>query len=238
MKKRDIVYILKNDIGADCQELRYSLRSVAENFPVRYVWFVGGCPDGLKPDKKIEHEQKGGNKWERARSSLIEACKNKDITDEFYLFNDDFFVLRQPVGDFVNMTDGTIGRRVSEIIRNNKGGTSSYTRGLEDLQYRLKRKGKDVISFAVHVPMLIDKRDMLELLTGRDAHYSFRSLYGNIYEIPYIYHKDCKIYDMVGLPGDDWDYLSTTERSFEFGKVGAWIRDRFPNPCKYETEGE
>ena len=78
MKKRDIVYILKNDIGTGSDELRYSLRSVAENFPVRYVWFVGGVPEGFKPDKTIKHEQRGGTKWERAKSSLIEACKNKE----------------------------------------------------------------------------------------------------------------------------------------------------------------
>lgn len=42
MKKRDIVYILRNDMGSDAEELRYSLRSVAENFPARNVWFVGG----------------------------------------------------------------------------------------------------------------------------------------------------------------------------------------------------
>lgn len=236
MKKRDIVYILKNDIGTGPDELRYSLRSVAENFPVRYVWFVGGVPEGFKPDKIIKHEQRGGTKWERAKSSLIEACKNKELSDEFYLFNDDFFVLRKPQGEFINMTDGTIGRRIAEIIRNNKGGTSAYTRGLEDLQYRLKRKGKDVISFAVHVPLLVNKRDMLELLTGRDAHFSFRSLYGNMYEVPYIYHKDVKIYNMTATPGDDWDYLSTTEQSFAFGAVGEYIRDRFPDPCEFEAE--
>lgn len=236
MEKRDVVYILRNDINGKTDELLYSLRSVAENFPVRFVWFVGGCPDGFYPDKMIKHEQTGGTKWERAKSSLIEACKCKEISDEFYLFNDDFYVLKEPTGDFINFVNGTIGKRVAEIVINNRGGTSAYTRGLDDLAKRLRRMQKDTLSFAVHMPLLVDKKKMLDLLTGRDAHFSFRSLYGNYYEIPYIYHKDVKIYTMNEEPGEDWDYLSTTEQSFAFGKVGEWIRKRFPNPCKYEQK--
>ena len=236
MEKRDVVYILRNDITGKTDELLYSLRSVAENFPVRFVWFVGGCPEGFYPDKMIKHEQTGGTKWERAKSSLIEACRCKEISDEFYLFNDDFFVLKEPTGDFINFVNGTIGKRVADIVINNRGGTSAYTRGLDDLARRLRRMQKDTLSFAVHMPLLVDKKKMLDLLTGRNAHFSFRSLYGNYYEIPYIYHKDVKIYTMNEEPGEDWDYLSTTEQSFAFGKVGEWIRKRFPNPCKYEQK--
>lgn len=236
MEKRDVVYILRNDITGKTDELLYSLRSVAENFPVRFVWFVGGCPEGFYPDKMIKHEQTGGTKWERAKSSLIEACRCKEISDEFYLFNDDFYVLKEPTGDFINFVNGTIGKRVADIVINNRGGTSAYTRGLDDLARRLRRMQKDTLSFAVHMPLLVDKKKMLDLLTGRNGHFSFRSLYGNYYEIPYIYHKDVKIYTMNEEPGEDWDYLSTTEQSFAFGKVGEWIRKRFPNPCKYEQK--
>ena len=234
MEKRDVVYILRNDIDGKTDELTYSLRSVAENFPVRFVWFVGGFPDGFMPDKAIIHDQTGGNKWERARSSLIKACECKEITDEFFLFNDDFFVLKEPKGEFINFVNGTLGKRVADIIINNRGGTSAYTRGLDDLAKRLRRMQKDTLSFAVHMPILIEKKKMLELLKSKNEHHAFRSLYGNYYEIPYIYHKDVKIHGMEQVPGDDWDYLSTTEQSFAFGKVGEWIRKRFPNPCKYE----
>lgn len=233
--ERDILYILKKDIKPD--ELRYSLRSVAENWPVRSVWFVGGIPAGFRPDKAIEHEQSGGTKWERVKSSLILACRNPELSDEFFLFNDDFFILEPPPDDFVNYTDGTIGRRINEV-KARHGKNSGYTNALKELDGLLKYKGFDTISFAVHVPFLVEKRKMLELLTGRNSNKMFRGLYGNVYGVPFVYHKDCKIYDMEKIPGDGWDYLSTTEQSFEFGKVGEWLRNRFPNPCKYEKEGE
>ena len=55
----DVVYILKN--GCDGYELRYSLRSLA-NMDHGKVWFVGGQPDGLYPDERMEFEQEGASK--------------------------------------------------------------------------------------------------------------------------------------------------------------------------------
>ena len=74
MRKYDVVYILKNDIKTD--EIRYSLRSIEQNLPHKNVWFVGGQPAGLKPDKALPMKQKGILKWEKARSSLLAICKN------------------------------------------------------------------------------------------------------------------------------------------------------------------
>ena len=88
----DVVYILKSDAAPD--ELRYSLRSICENLNFRKVWFYCGKPDGLEPDVHVPMIQTGSSKWEKARSSLVAVCKNDDITKKFWLFNDDFYVLK------------------------------------------------------------------------------------------------------------------------------------------------
>lgn len=49
MKKYDIVYILKNDVKPD--EIRYSLRSIEQNLEHGNVWFFGGIPEGIRPDR-------------------------------------------------------------------------------------------------------------------------------------------------------------------------------------------
>ena len=67
MKKIDIVYILKNDIASE--ELKYSIRSVCENFPYRRIIFVGGCPKDIVPDVYIPHVQKGKTKWENGSNA-------------------------------------------------------------------------------------------------------------------------------------------------------------------------
>lgn len=231
---RDIVYILKNDIQPD--ELRYSLRSVCENFPHRNIVFVGGCPEGISCDVYIPHQQRGLSKWERSTSSLRKVCLDESISDEFFLFNDDFYILK-PVdtNNFINFTDGTLDRRVTELERNLRK-TSSYAKRLKATIIDLKRQNKDTISFAVHMPFLINKRKALELIDGLPGCSMFRSLYGNFYNVPYIYHKDVKIYTNDKLPEFD-DYLSTADDSFKNGLVGEYIKKRFPYPCRHELIG-
>lgn len=233
MAKYDIVYILKNDINSE--ELRYSLRSVCENFPYRKIFFVGGCPKDIVPDIYIAHEQSGFTKWQKSRSSLLKILKNEELSDEFFLFNDDFFILKKVKGNYINFTNGTIERRINEL-RKNTGRISGYSAKLSELQTRLKMKGKDNISFAVHIPMLINKKKALEILSA-EKECMFRSFYGNMANIPYTYHEDVKIYDNASLPKFD-DFLSTTDEAFKDGAVGEWIRERFPTPCKYEIDDE
>ena len=230
MAKYDIVYILKNDISSD--EIRYSLRSVCENFPFKRIIFIGGCPEGIKPDVYIPHEQTGSTKWQRARSSLLKILKDENISDKFFLFNDDFYVLKKQKENFINFANGTIENRIREIERKTKK-TSSYSEMLRALQRNLLSQKKDTVNFALHLPMLIDRKEALKILTENGKEPMFRSFYANFADIPYIRHKDVKIYDLDSLPIFD-DYLSTSDESFKNGAVGVWIRDRFPEPCKYE----
>lgn len=229
--KRDIVYILKNDIEPD--ELRYSLRSVCENFPCKRVVFVGGMPDGLSCDLYIPHQQTGVSKWEKSTSSLKVACENESLTEEIFLFNDDFFVLREVDTDnFINYTNGTLGKRIRDL-EGKIGKQSAYSHKLKDMFFSLKKQGKDTMSFAVHMPMLINRHKALELFANNHECYMFRSLYGNTYSIPYLFHKDVKVYTNDKMPESE-DYLSTTEESFNKGIVGEYIRNKFSRPCKYE----
>ena len=108
----DIIYILKPDIKPE--ELRYSLRSVEENFPHRKVFFVCGQPKGFEPDGRIRHQQTG-SKWERIRSSMYEVINTEEVTDDFFLFNDDFFVMKPFEGEFVNYVNRTLGEYVQKL---------------------------------------------------------------------------------------------------------------------------
>lgn len=229
---RDVVYILKNDINSE--EIRYSLRSVEENFPHRKVFFFGGRPPMINPDVMVPIHQFGMNKWEKVRNSLIKVCENDEVTDDFFLFNDDFYILK-PVDteNFINFSDGDLEGRAKEIIhRYGKG--SQYTTQLLQTATFLKAHGKQSKSFVLHLPMLINKQKALEVLTMKGMPPMFRSLYANMAEIPFETRKDVKIYTNDLTPGEDWDYLSTTDESFRDGEVGKWIRARFPNPSRFE----
>ena len=81
--KYDIVYCLKE--AWTNEELRYSLRSVEENFKYRMVVFYGGCPGKLTPDRHVRVIQSQPTKWERVRNMLYLICDDDELTEDFWL---------------------------------------------------------------------------------------------------------------------------------------------------------
>lgn len=225
----DVVYILKENTAT--AELIYSLRSVSKNFPHRKIWFVGDQPEGLYPDGRLKHKQDGKNKWYRVCSSLQKITECGDITDDFYLFNDDFFVMQPQTEPFINFVDGTLDGKIDALHKN--CGYSRYSENLKRAKSILLLNGCDTMNFALHLPLQINKGLLRETLDKYKLP-MFRSIYGNVNHIPYIYHKDVKIWDEYTVPEINADYLSTTADSFNKGAVGRFIRDRFPEPCEYE----
>lgn len=227
----DIVYILKEDI--DSEELRYSLRTVEANFPHRYVWFFGGCPDWAAPDRFVAFHQTGRTKWEKSTSTLRAICTTDEVTDDFWLFNDDFFIMHK-LDDFPQMYHGTLADRVQEI-RNDRRW-SRYSKNLKVTAQMLIDAGYGTLNYAVHVPILVNKQKALEVLDKFPGCPMFRSLYGNYCNIGGVDIEDVKIYKK-DQPPDDRALLSTTEDSFGDGEVGRYIRARFMKESHWEITG-
>lgn len=223
----DIVYILKP--STDPFELTYSLRSVEANFPHRLVWFICGQPKGLTPDRRLIHTQTGCNKWDCIKSSMWRALDCDEITEDFYLFNDDFFIMRPVEGEFVNFTDGTLADRIAQL--NNP--RSMYGVTLYKAEQELKIIGKPTLNYDVHLPMLFNKTKAREALKSCSSP-QMRSVYGNFTESPHIDRKDVKVYDLKAVPRSP-DYLSTNDDMFKNGKVGEYIRRRFTKPSRFEV---
>lgn len=226
---RDIVYILKDDIATE--ELRYSLRSVEKNFPHRYVWFVGGQPKGLKPDRALKHKQFGANKWLLIRSSMLEVVKQSELSDEFYLFNDDFFVMKPFTGDFINYTDRTLSDRIEDFRRENPH-LNRYAMTLVQAYEELTAQGYGTLNFEVHLPMLFDKNKVTDVIT-RCYSPQMRSVYGNITGCEYEGRRDVKVYRLDEVP-EGADFISTNDKTFTFGNVGNYIKKTFSEPSRFE----
>lgn len=226
-KKRDIVYILK---GEHSEELIYSLRSVEKNFPHRFVWFVGGCPEGLKPDRAVIHEQSGADKWERIRSSMIKVIQEPELSEEFFLFNDDFFIMKQVKGKFVNFIDLELEDRIEELRKSNPW-LAPYGRTLYKANEELKMAKATRHNFEVHLPMLFEKSKGFSILECSSP--QMRSIYGNLNKVPVQQHADVKVYDLESVP-EDPDFLSTNDNTFAKGRVGEYIREAFPDPSRFE----
>lgn len=231
MEKYDVIYILKYDV--EPYELRYSLRSIEKNLPHGDVWFVCGQPFGLIPDRTITMRQKGILKWEKARSSMLKVCSNPHVPDKFWLFNDDFFVLK-PVESETPFFGGTLRDHILHIEHRYNDKHTGYTRALRYCESTLNDSDLPTFDYALHVPMLIDKQKMLEALETFPDCPMFRSLYGNYAGIGGDQHDGVKIVSLTEGIADGADYVSTSNDSFKNGLVGKQIRDMFPDMCRYE----
>ena len=216
---KDVVYILKKDVQPD--ELRFSLRSVERNFPFNRVFFFCGRPEGINPDVYVPFEQIGATKWEKATSTYRKICES-DVSEDFWLFNDDFFIMER-IDDLPYMYKGTLKERIDDL--RDRRGNSSYCMNLEGC-------GFDSLDYALHIPMLINKQKSIETLNTFKSP-MFRSLYGNYAKVGGIKADDVKIYS-AGLPQPGQALLSTSDASFKFGRVGKIIRDKFSERSQWE----
>jgi len=232
MYKYDVVYILKQYAQPD--ELRYSLRSVCENMEYNRIWFYCGKPNGLAPDVYVAKAQRGASKWEKARSSLIDICKNDDITPKFWLFNDDFYLLK-PFHRMKPYHVGELSDHIKRVEARHNNSWTPYTFQLRECEAHLKRAGLTTLDYAIHVPMLVERSTMLEALKAFPSVPMFRSIYGNYAAIGGTKRDDVKINSPDTDVNPKADLLSTSDKAFK-GKAGRFLAERFPEPCRYEVK--
>lgn len=228
--KYDIVYILRE--GVDSDELRYSLRSVCKNFEYNKIWFYCGCPKDIKPDEYVPFKQIGYNPLDKVHSTFEAILKNEEITENFYLFNDDFFIM-QPYEQEVSLSSGSLDYRAL-LIEQRRGKESLYNQYVKYTSKILKERGYDSLSYEGHTPLLINKERGLQALRAFPDTTLFRSIYGNYNQIGGKIIDDVKVIEYDVIPDEDCILLSTDENSFAKGKVGEFIRERFSESCQYE----
>ena len=222
----DIVYFVKDTLTNE--ELRYSLRSLS-NFPHGKVWFYGGCPVGLKPDRHVYVEQDQPTKWANIFKMYKMACCNDDISENFWLFNDDFFIMKK-VKHGPNYYEGDLYKRVV-TLEDTHGGITPYSQQLRYTLQELEGMGCETKNYALHVPMLMNRekcKELCNIISGP----MIRCVYGNYFKVGGENHRDVKI-DRLDRLAKDTEYLSTNDKSFK-GMVGKQIRATFQNKCKYE----
>jgi hypothetical protein len=230
-KKHDVVYLVKD--GAKNEELRYSLRSVEKNFPHGKVWFFGGGPQYLVPDERVKLAQYEDTKWHNTTALIRNVCMNPEVSDDWWLFNDDFFIMK-PFKVKGAIYDRDLYRRIVEIENRNGMHPSVYSCNLRKTALELESRGLGVINYAVHMPMLINKEKALATLEEFPGEPMFRSLYGNHHAIGGVQIPDCK----CGMIGQEFDedaaFLSTSDTTWIRERVGEFIRETFTERCKYE----
>lgn len=233
MTERAIVYILKNGWKAPPDELRHSLRSL-QNFPEGPVVFAGGQPEGFEPDIRIPQEQQGRDRFEKVLGTLRAVCESPEIGQEFWLFNDDFFILK-PAPETFEFYRGTLANHITAQYKLH-GFRSEYCQMLQRTKDALAEHGLPVRDYTLHLPMLINKEIALEAIQDAPAGIGFRSWYGNHANPEGAKRiRDVKISNQAGEPDPAWTFCSTSNIAFATGAAGRVIRAMFQEPSRWEV---
>lgn len=145
------------------------------------------------------------------------ALENLDITDDFYLFNDDFFVMK-PVDSIPVYNRGMLSKQILE---------AKDTPYLKYLLQTMNYIGSHALSYELHLPMLMNSEKLAVLIDKLVEIIPYgkvpliRSCYGNIYAVGGAYHHDVK--HITEFEGET--YLSSSEKSFA-GSMGKYIRSK------------
>lgn len=232
-KDLDIVYFVKD--APSNEELRYSLRSVCTNMPHKRVWIFGGRPMNIEPDVHVKVKQDGNTKWDRVRTMFRMAAENKEITDNFLLFNDDFFIM-QPTDHIDPMYRSSLQDYIKVIEDNYMHKPTSYTRLLRACDAELESMGATRYAYELHIPFIFNKEKLLKIINDFPNQHCTRTFYGNLFGIGGEKKSDVKIFsDKPRFDYKSSQFLSTDDPVVNVNNaVWRYIKRQFPKKCEYE----
>lgn len=224
----DYVYICRN---GDNEELRYSLRSLQKNMPYGNVWIIGHRPTWYRGNFiKVDDS---ATKFDNIKKCISLIPEVNEISENFILMNDDFFVLNKI--DKIKILHGGL---LEDKIKKYKElrMSSKYIRLLETTFKDLIKNGiKNPIDYDIHTPLPMTKTGLKETF---GLAYFPRSAYGNIKQIGGDMISDVKIYSRENIfkldKNNTPDFISTEDQSFN--KIRPMLEIIFPEPSSFEIK--
>ena len=224
----DVVYVVRP--GNSNPELRYSLRSLM-NVPHGDVWIVGHRPPWVTGVRHVFVPQRDPLLHKYANNTAVITALAEHGPARFALMNDDFFCMRP-----ARWPEPAHRGPLLELARERQG---SYGALLTATGALLVEAGvPEPLAYTLHEPLPI-QRDTFRLavdygLRNRaegDA-LSWRSLYGNLARLGGERREDVKVHGNGPVPSTDW--VSTSDCSFRYHRIGAAIRRAMATPGPYE----
>lgn len=234
--KIDIVYIYRKMLNTD--ELRYSLRSVEKNWPHRNIWVIGDRLDWFSDNIRVLPIKTSPDlrPYKDVNFKLLMACREEEISEDFWFFNDDFFIMsRINPRKFLPYRDDTLVNRQRYLMGQRRlGRDNQYIESFEsaiDILDRLKCSTQ--YNYETHCPFLFNKSRLEWLVDDFNENGCRRSIYGNYFKVPASEHKDCKIYGINEKVNLFNPVISTSDLAFS-GLAGRVIKQQFKEKSRYE----
>jgi hypothetical protein len=227
----DFVYICK---PGDNEELRYSIRSVLYSFPDANIYVVGGKPSWYSGNY-IYVDQKH-HKYANAINNLHAICDSNEISKEFVLMNDDFFIIKK-IDRIDQFYSGLLSTKIDKYTKIT--GSSMYIKKLILTKTRLIDYGiKNPLDYELHVPMVMEKEKLKHIILKYPS-CLWRSMYGNIYSVGGSQMEDVKIYTNKKYAArsneitENSVFLSTEDQAFNLA-LDKVLYKMFNIPTEYE----
>lgn len=258
----DLLYVVRE--GDHNPELRHSLRSVCANLPHERVWIGGYKPSWVSdevgyipvPQGPVTFRDSWQTKFTNTRINLAASLRHPDMSEDVVLFNDDFYVT-EPINEVPVLTYGNLDYFLTYFRATMKVPSRYVLAEEETMQWCEEQGFAQLLSYALHVPMPINRtmmRETLErlpLLGKNEMQLHVRTAYGNMHAIGGERIADVKV--EPGTPGRRHrlngvyidgnqttnrtlpkPFASSNDRTFASYAIGRWIRAMFPDPCRYE----
>jgi hypothetical protein len=176
----DIVYVYK-DFSKEkwafdnWVELKYSLRSIS-NLSHNKVFIVWDNPNRTKNIIHIPVNDNLDTPYKNVLNKLRIICDSKQISDNFILMNDDFFILK-PIKTIPYYSNWTLKQHLNNIHDKN------YQRAV----LNCLKLFPDGINYNLHTPIIYNKKLLKQTLQLiGDQSISIRSVYWNQHKLKHI----------------------------------------------------
>jgi hypothetical protein len=206
------------------------------SFPDAKVWIVGGRPSWYTGD--FIFIQQRSAKYINAVNNLKAICASEEISEEFVLMNDDFYIIEK-IESIQNFHGGLLLDKIN--LYKKIAGESGYIHKLEKTFNKITDLGlSNILDYELHVPMIMEKSKLKSVLKhGSD--FLWRSMYGNMFNVGGTEIKDVKVYSEGPLVAKSYDikntkhkYLSSTDTSFAM-LHSIILNKLFKTKCFYEN---
>lgn len=232
----DLVYIVR---PGENEELRYSLRSIAQHVRHNRVWIVGTIPTWARHIGAIPLQPQI-EKFANQRQSLMAACAHPGVSEHIVLMNDDHFAL-EPVEEIPVFHLGPSQAHFEKLYAEGFRDKNSWYVAIKQTAAWMTEQGYgDPLCYENHTPLPYYKSKLLEVAQRYPLEQRF--CYPGVYPIAGrgpegTLNGNSKVKTDEELPVKlalDMPWLSTSDQSFIEGEAGRFLREMFPEPGPYE----
>jgi glycosyltransferase involved in cell wall biosynthesis len=230
----DVVIPLGKGSSSANNELRFCLRSIEQYLEgYRNIWIIGQKPKFLKNINHIPHEEYHP-KSNNIHDKIKRACNTGEISDNFILFNDDYFLVEKV--DAPTYPNYYSNEALKEAL--NRPKPDPYRALVEDTMQQVKPS----MRYAdIHCPIVIKKKAFLSLPYKRNTEHGLlvKSTYLHWSGLPMIERKDPilrrpKTKQQIEDFTLSTDLISIHDEAINNDFI-EWIEGKFPYHSKYEV---